>query len=160
MSTHEHFLHFLDNVKDSELYEVEKLKIKFANDLYAILQEQGISNAEFADKIDSSASYVTKVLRGDANFTIATMVKLAWAVKSKVSFELHPDDKIKEFDIKEYARTFLLDTAHTSPWEVLRHSSQRWVRVSPFSAETELQPAEGRSITTKAPEECRNLVYG
>ena len=44
------------------------------------MQENKISRVELAKRLGSSPAYITKVLRGDINFTVETMVRLAKAV--------------------------------------------------------------------------------
>ena len=56
----------------------------FVRDLASRMDTQGIKRADLAAKIGSSPAYVTKVLRGDANFTLETMTKLAMAVGARV----------------------------------------------------------------------------
>jgi transcriptional regulator with XRE-family HTH domain len=43
-----------------------------------------MNKAALAQKIGASPAYVSKVMRGDANFTLETMTKLAMAVGGKV----------------------------------------------------------------------------
>jgi len=54
------------------------LKMRFANDLGDLLQESGKTQADLARKIRKSPQYVCKVLRGEQNLTIGSMVKLLW----------------------------------------------------------------------------------
>ncbi len=58
-------------------YQIEDAKIAYAVALQRLMDEKGVKKSELAKLLGSSAAYVTKVLRGDANFTIETMVKLA-----------------------------------------------------------------------------------
>jgi transcriptional regulator with XRE-family HTH domain len=50
--------------------------------------EQGVSRAELARRLGTSQAYVTKVLRGNVNFTLAALVKLARAVGGEVRLSL------------------------------------------------------------------------
>ncbi|WP_414041529.1 helix-turn-helix domain-containing protein [Acidithiobacillus sp. M4-SHS-6] len=43
-------------------------------------EEKNISRSELASRIETSLPYITKVMRGDANFTLETMAKIAMAV--------------------------------------------------------------------------------
>jgi transcriptional regulator with XRE-family HTH domain len=52
--------------------------------------ERKISRSALAARIGHSPAYVTKVLRGDANFTAATMTKLARAMGAEVRIHLAP----------------------------------------------------------------------
>ena len=63
----------------------------FVRDLGQRMHDQEISRADLARKIDSSTAYVTKVMRGDVNFTLETMTKLALAVNGKLSVRIVPD---------------------------------------------------------------------
>lgn len=65
--------------------------VEFTEDLCRLMKEKGISRAELAKKIGTSRAYVTKLLGGNANFTLATMVKLAFALDGAV--HVHIADK-------------------------------------------------------------------
>lgn len=51
--------------------------LEFTSQLSRLMQEQNISKVELARRLGTSPAYVTKVFRGDANFTMRSMVKLA-----------------------------------------------------------------------------------
>jgi len=63
----------------------------FTRDLGARMDAQTMNRAELAEKLGTSPAYVTKVLRGDANFTLETMTKLSKAVGGKL--RVHIADK-------------------------------------------------------------------
>lgn len=65
-------------VKD-DAYWVERAKLDFATGLESQRRRAGLSYKEVADRIRSSAAYISKVFRGDSNLTIESMVKLARA---------------------------------------------------------------------------------
>lgn len=50
-----------------------------------LMERQGVSRAELARRLEVAPSYVSKVLRGDANFTIASMVRIARALGAQFS---------------------------------------------------------------------------
>lgn len=58
--------------------------VEFTEDLSRLMKEQNVSRAELAKRIGTSRAYVTKLLGGNANFTLATMVKLAFALDGAV----------------------------------------------------------------------------
>jgi antitoxin component HigA of HigAB toxin-antitoxin module len=60
----------------------------FVRDLGQRMDELGMKRADLARKIDASTAYVTKVMRGDANFTLETMTKLAMAVNGKLEVRI------------------------------------------------------------------------
>ena len=53
--------------------------LDFTRDLCRLMEEKKMSRAELARRIGTSRAYITRLLAGSANFTLATMVKLAMA---------------------------------------------------------------------------------
>lgn len=84
------FAKLLKRAKQSPQYWVSKITLDFANTLAAMLKAKGMSKKALAERIGASPAYVTKVLRGDANYTVETMVKLAMAVDARVEVRLLP----------------------------------------------------------------------
>jgi transcriptional regulator with XRE-family HTH domain len=65
--------------------------VEFTEDLCRLMEEKGLSRADLAKKLGTSRAYVTKLLGGNANFTLATMVKLAFALDGAI--HVHIADK-------------------------------------------------------------------
>jgi len=89
----------LDTANDIELISYD-IKLDFALALEALLDRKGITKSDYAKEINSSPAYVTKVLRGDANLTIESMVKLANALDHAVHIHVAPKDaRVRWFNI-------------------------------------------------------------
>jgi len=69
-------------------YQADAVALEFADQVNCSMEEQGITRAELARRIGTTPAYVTQVLRGDVNFTLATMVKLADAVGADLAMRL------------------------------------------------------------------------
>lgn len=69
----------LQEVVKDDAYWVERAKLDFATGLEKQRRSAGMSYKDVADRIRSSAAYISKVFRGDSNLTIESMVKLARA---------------------------------------------------------------------------------
>lgn len=105
------FKNRLNNLKQTHGYKVEVAKLEFVRGITRLLKLKQISNADLAIKIDTSSAYITKALRGDTNFTIDSMVKLASAVGANLHIhiadtaasvrwlEVHPQAQVKMDDI-------------------------------------------------------------
>lgn len=65
--------------------EAESIKLDFAANLDRAIRSQSLARKDVAARLDTSPAWVTKVLRGDINLTIESMVKLA----SSVGYELN-----------------------------------------------------------------------
>jgi plasmid maintenance system antidote protein VapI len=64
---------------------------EFTEDLARLMKEKDVNRAELARRMGTSRAYITKMLGGNANFTLATMVKLAMALDGAV--HIHIADK-------------------------------------------------------------------
>lgn len=74
--------------RENDDYWSELLKIEFSLALEQQRKRAGLSYAEIANRIKSSAAYITKVFRGETNLTIESMVKLSRAVDGHVSIDI------------------------------------------------------------------------
>lgn len=91
------FKSLIKSAKQRNSYWVETAKIDFSVELNRMFKRTGITQTELANKIDSSPAYVTKVFRGDTNFTIETMVKLASAVDGELHIQITPKNVKKQW---------------------------------------------------------------
>ena len=84
------FSQLFAEARQQDDYWTEGLIVELTEELARWMKEKKISRSELATRIGHSPAYVTKVLRGDANFTAATMAKLARAVGAEVRIHLAP----------------------------------------------------------------------
>ena len=70
---------------------VEGAKLDFALELAKLLDRAGMSRSDLAARLEVSLPMVTKILRGDTNLTIETMVKAACAANGKLHINLAPE---------------------------------------------------------------------
>ncbi len=88
------FSGLVSKLKDSDSYWQQAAKLDFALGLHHLMEENELSRADLARKIKKSDAYVTKVLRGDSNFTIDTMVSLVRALDGALHIKVC--DRTKE----------------------------------------------------------------
>lgn len=88
MKSHKSIKAFADELRNSDEYWVERVKIEFVEGLARQMQTHSMSRAQLAEKIGASAAYITKALRGETNFTIESMVKLARAVSEDMTLQV------------------------------------------------------------------------
>lgn len=97
---HKSLTSFFESSKERDSYWVEHAKFDFAMDLVGLLQKAGLSNSEFAERINVKAPYISKVLRGDENLTIQTMVKLVRALQGKLNIHVSEENcHVRWFDV-------------------------------------------------------------
>lgn len=71
--------------------DVEGAKVDFAMGLARVMEARDISKAKLAHELGVSKPLVTRILRGDANLTIQTMVRAARAAGGKLHLHVAPD---------------------------------------------------------------------
>lgn len=79
---------FVDEARQDDSYWVESAKLQFALGLERQRRAAAMTYKAIADKIGTSAAYITKIFRGDTNVTIDTMVKLARATGGRLDIRI------------------------------------------------------------------------
>lgn len=80
-----------DQAHQRDSYWVEKTKLNFAMALNKARKKIGMSSVELANKLRKSPPYISRVLKGDENLTIESMVKLARATNSQLKITIEQD---------------------------------------------------------------------
>jgi transcriptional regulator with XRE-family HTH domain len=62
--------------------------VQFTEDVCRLMEEQGISRAELARRLGTSRAYITKIMSGNASFSLNMMVKVAMAVGGVVELRV------------------------------------------------------------------------
>lgn len=78
----------LKKIVGSTEYWTQAAMRRFVLDINARMAAQELSRADLAKKLGTSPAYVTKAMRGDVNFTLETMTRLALAVGGKLRIEV------------------------------------------------------------------------
>ena len=73
-------------------YWMERAVLRATEEIFLAMEREKISRAELARRLGTSPAYVTKVLRGKANFTLATLARIAHALEGEFKFQLSPRD--------------------------------------------------------------------
>jgi transcriptional regulator with XRE-family HTH domain len=107
----------LSAAKNKDSYWIEALKHDFALELHGMLNKQGIRAGEFATKMGVSAPYISRVLRGDENLTVASLVKIARAAGAKISLHLSESDcDVRWLEVWN-CKSLQKDQLSTSAWK-------------------------------------------
>ena len=77
------FKELVSRIKDSERYDQEVLRSDISDQISYLMDAQDISKAELARRLRKSRAYVTKILQGNANFTLDTLVQIGRALGCK-----------------------------------------------------------------------------
>lgn len=85
---HKSFARIFAKAKKSLTYHVEGAILEFTEEVCRIMEAQGVTKAELAKRLDCQPAFVTKLLSGQNNFTLETMVKVARALESEIKVHI------------------------------------------------------------------------
>lgn len=89
------FKDFLNEIKKTESYDIEKAKYEFIKNINRIMKDNNISKTKLAHDLGTSKAYITKILKGDnVNFTIESMVKICRALGGKLHTHISIGDRV------------------------------------------------------------------
>lgn len=84
------FAEHLDEAQAHPAYWSYMAALEFVDEICEQMDAQGVSSAELARRMGTSRAWVSRVLRGENNLTIASMGKLAFALGMRVRADLAP----------------------------------------------------------------------
>lgn len=102
---------FFRDIVDSEEFHFEGAKLEFALELQRVMEREKVKKSELAERLGVTAPMVSKLLRGDANVTIETMVKLSRSLGGKLFLKI----------VREGCTARLFELAQTEPQRVAAH---------------------------------------
>lgn len=84
------FSDFLAAAQTSVEYWTELAILEFTENVFRQMSEQNTSKAKLARLLGVGPAFITRILNGNHNFTLATMVKIARALDCEFRSELQP----------------------------------------------------------------------
>jgi transcriptional regulator with XRE-family HTH domain len=93
------FKELFDQAKGRDTYWVASLILDFTEGLHKMMEANGVSRSELARRLGVSPAYITKVLRGNVNFTLDSMVRLVRAAGGEVSLQVSPKAQKKRINL-------------------------------------------------------------
>ena len=87
------FKELIDEAKGRDTYWTASMILDFTEGLHKIMEANGVTRSDLARRLGVSPAYITKVLRGNVNFTVDSMVRLARAAGGEVSIHIAPKNK-------------------------------------------------------------------
>jgi len=71
-------------------YWSERAILRVSEEIALAMERARVSRSELARRLGTSPAYVTKILRGNANFTLDTLARIARALGGEFHFHLAP----------------------------------------------------------------------
>jgi transcriptional regulator with XRE-family HTH domain len=133
---------FYSDADTREAYWTERLKSKFAVAVEHLLDFRNLKKKDLAERLNVSRPYISKILRGDANLTIETIGRLAYALNSDVSINLTPKE------------------THAKPWLYVVEGRKKSSTEAVERVIDSPQSSRDRSVWTKVAVESRRVANG
>jgi len=103
-NTEKWFGDLLDSYKDDFEFRLETLVFELTEQISKKLKEEKITRKQFAEKLNVTPAAVSKILNGNPNFTLSTLLAMADALKMELSIELKGKE-ITSPEVKRVATT-------------------------------------------------------
>jgi transcriptional regulator with XRE-family HTH domain len=87
LSIEDRFKGLLDSASKQDTFHVDAAKVELSEQIYIAMNELGVSEAELSRRLGVSRAYVNKVLKGAANLTIESLVKIGLALGRELKFQ-------------------------------------------------------------------------
>jgi transcriptional regulator with XRE-family HTH domain len=97
------FREVFEQPRQSDSYWETRAALDFTESVYQRMTALGLTKSQLAERLGTSPAYVTKILGGEANFTLKTMVRLARALEAQLAVHLVPEDEAATKGAKEDA---------------------------------------------------------
>lgn len=125
---------FVQEQAKDDAYWVERAKLDFAVGLENQRRANKLTYKDVAEKIRSSAAYISKVFRGDSNLTIESMVKLARATGGCLEVRVVSEQSVSNVwatavsqgKVSLVARKFVFESTDTVTSEAAANDNVIW----------------------------------
>lgn len=100
------FRDLVRKAKQRDSFWAQRAALEFTVDVARLMTQGRVTKADLARRLGTSPAYVTKILRGDANFTIDSMVRLVRAVGGRLHIHVADEEhRVRWLDIIEQKKT-------------------------------------------------------
>lgn len=91
MKAAERFNKLLEQSKQSPEFRTEKAILGLTEEILSQMERQNVSRTELARRLGKNPAFVTKLLRGDNNFTFDTVVRIARTLEMEFVPHMMPE---------------------------------------------------------------------
>jgi transcriptional regulator with XRE-family HTH domain len=87
MNAEKWFKEKLDAARNTFDYRLEKVLIQLGEDMCLLMEQQRLSRTQLAERMGVSPAYITKILDGNPNLTIKSLLKLSDALGRELTVQ-------------------------------------------------------------------------
>ena len=82
----ERFEELHNRQKQRDSYHVNAAKFELSEQIFQAMEDKGVTEAELSRRLCVSRAYINKILQGNANLTIESLVKIGRALDCEFTF--------------------------------------------------------------------------
>jgi len=97
MNTEKWFGDKIDRFRDDVEFQTEEAMLELNERIVQIMEEKGINRVKLANLLGVSKAFITKLLNGNPNLTIKSMVSIAHALGCELDIDICP----KGFEVRK-----------------------------------------------------------
>ena len=86
----ERIRNYIKGNENSFWFKLEELLYDLTETIYERMKQKGISQRELAKRLEVSDAYISKILKGNENISLKTLLKLALALGLNVEIKMQP----------------------------------------------------------------------
>ena len=101
MSLKKWFTDKLEEFESDPEFILEGLLLEINEIILESLEKKGLSKKEFAEELNVSPAYVTKLLNGNPNLTLKSLIKIATVLDAKLYIGFEDISNVFKLDIPE-----------------------------------------------------------
>lgn len=90
------FENLFAELEERDDYHVAGMKIEIAEQIFLQMKKKKVNKAELARKLGKNRAYISRILKGNTNFTIETLVTIGRRLDAEWSFKLTDNDEKKK----------------------------------------------------------------
>ncbi len=90
----ERIRNYIRENENSFWFKLEELLYDLTETIYERMKQKGISQRELAKRLGVSDAYISKILKGNENISLKTLLKLALALGLNVEIKMQPIEQM------------------------------------------------------------------
>ena len=71
-----------EEVRKTPEWDIEGAKLQITNEIHRLMEKENVTQSELATRLNKSQPYISKILKGETNFTIETIAIIARALNA------------------------------------------------------------------------------
>jgi transcriptional regulator with XRE-family HTH domain len=145
----------LDSVKDSFEFRLEKIILDLTEQVCKRMQDRQITRTQLARDLNVSPAAVTKILNGNSNFTLRTLLSLGDALNLDLGIEFRP----KEISVQGSLGVWTQAGNVQEAWVSIGNIQEAWTSIGNVQDVTVTTASTPGSSTTLASAESSAKLF-